>query len=762
MSAIPIYQEWALEPLIKDNADLRGQNWGVSTFAAVPAPLIAMDDLTDLELRIFAALSELVAPGQSTPFLTSGVDWDDIARTCQITIRTAKKTIASLMERGITNLTPPRKAPRLDLAEGFDWGPDRTFVALPRNAVSLLGWMTDRDFRMFLALRTMVAGAMVRHVTMAKICEISGVCYREVHGCTRSIDAKLRTMGVRSPRTLGFAITEAEALHGIQPNGRRNPGPDARWHRIDLRPVAVAITRARGIRDFISGLKRRINGSQVSQGTDNIKNMHRSPSWNVVSPLVGMSSAPQLAVVSPLVGMPLDTSSVESEASVALFQSGSAGIPASDHSAFHAGSAAPPVGRAGGHPTRLLINPGDHMIQRRGMQDIDQDKDGPIISAVPKAESSGHPDQEPPPAPHINRVTKAPIALRRECFDLWSTRCRAMWEMSTGRPASDARTIWGSRGYTVEQPGIDVMDELIHACQANEVVPQFLFAMAPYLLPGEDHQRLRAIADILPIVQQITEEQHDIDDLKVLVGWFDDVCAAIPKGGGQDAVVPKADDILNICATLFAVVPVASAKWGSWNAFLQAKIAVKSKFVTDKLAQGVVINHKINIWDLLGPKWEPRHDIKPRRQDAWTEIRAFLGLSDDVKIREGFIPAGFRLARFHEAMAMSSYEKKRNPVVGTIADIATINKVSYLTRSGEIIAASFHYMNVKPERCLALKVTPDNFHEFRDHWFDELSQAAPPLEQYMKYGLYPEDVDPTTGVMRMANQVFHPKWSSVK
>lgn len=283
--------------------------------------------------------------------------------------------------------------------------------------------------------------------------------------------------------------------------------------------------------------------------------------------------------------------------------------------------------------------------------------------------------------------------------------------------------------------------------------------MAPYFLRGEDHQRLTAIGTVLPLAQQLAEENQDQpDNLKKILGWFDEACASIPKGGGNTSKIPKThEEILNICATLFAVMPLATDKWGSLDDFFKAKITNKNKFIADMAAKGQHVAN-ISIWDLLGPNWEPRNNSGPRKQDEWTEIRAFLGLSDDVRISEGWIPAGFRLNRQHEAMAMNTSARRQNPLVGTMADIKLISKSIYITRSGEQFFSDCHYIETKPERCLIIKVTPENFHEFKDQWNARLFSSAPDFDEYLRYGLYIDYIDRESQSIKIGNKEYHPNW----
>jgi len=102
------------------------------------------------------------------------------------------------------------------------------------------------------------------------------------------------------------------------------------------------------------------------------------------------------------------------------------------------------------------------------------------------------------------------------------------------------------------------------------------------------------------------------------------------------------------------------------------------------------------------------HDEKVH---PWKEIIQFLGLNENIKIEcKRGIPLGFNLAKNHEASG------------GSLKDIILIHDSSYWAK-GINYEACFQFND---NSAFALYVTPENFHEFKDKWYND----DPPIPDY--------------------------------
>jgi len=109
------------------------------------------------------------------------------------------------------------------------------------------------------------------------------------------------------------------------------------------------------------------------------------------------------------------------------------------------------------------------------------------------------------------------------------------------------------------------------------------------------------------------------------------------------------------------------------------------------------------------------HDEKVH---PWKEIIQFLGLNEKVKIEciQG-IPLGFKLSANHEVKG------------GTLKDVSLISDEIYWAK-GEMYNSRFQFDD---NTAFALYVTPENFHEFKDIWFNNSTQI-PEYEVLRKNG----------------------------
>lgn len=127
---------------------------------------------------------------------------------------------------------------------------------------------------------------------------------------------------------------------------------------------------------------------------------------------------------------------------------------------------------------------------------------------------------------------------------------------------------------------------------------------------------------------------------------------------------------------------------------------------------------------------------------AWDEIIRFLGLPRDCVLASGWIAAGFAKNMAHDAMSMQASPRRENPYhYGDMLDVRTIFGVAYTTVTGDRFLARCHHMDAAPKRQLMLKVMPETFHLFREHWFEDLWASPPPLAMYRLYGIRPQLVD---------------------
>ena len=102
----------------------------------------------------------------------------------------------------------------------------------------------------------------------------------------------------------------------------------------------------------------------------------------------------------------------------------------------------------------------------------------------------------------------------------------------------------------------------------------------------------------------------------------------------------------------------------------------------------------------------------------WKEIIQFLGLKEDIKIEciRGIV-LGFNLARNHKVCG------------GSFKDITLVHDTSYWAK-GVRYEACFQFDD---NSAFAFYVTPENFHEFKDRWYDD-DPRIPEYEDLRKNG----------------------------
>lgn len=147
------------------------------------------------------------------------------------------------------------------------------------------------------------------------------------------------------------------------------------------------------------------------------------------------------------------------------------------------------------------------------------------------------------------------------------------------------------------------------------------------------------------------------------------------------------------------------------------------------------------IWDLLLYTPDPTTNGHARVESK-KPLHCFLGLDDSVEI--DWVPAGFKLNSQHELLAARAY-KGNGQDRGLPSDIRSIDGGTYVTGERNIFLSRHHY-----DKHLALRVTPENFLEFkalfRDEpsfreWWDANIGGAPTVEAYRRYGVHADRLE---------------------
>jgi len=253
--------------------------------------------------------------------------------------------------------------------------------------------------------------------------------------------------------------------------------------------------------------------------------------------------------------------------------------------------------------------------------------------------------------------------------------------------------------------------------------PRPYFALAPYYLRGSQLPNLRILERSFPIVDDLSDKL-DLSALSAVLVFLREVLLAREPGSGSNEFTPAREVMVEWTMGITARRAYALRDHGSIAAWLSAKEIVFNEYSKGKF--------RFAFWNMVGAQFEPTGKRVARRQDAWTTIREFLGLSDDVEIVNGWIPAGWKLAPQHKAAAMST---RKQVLTGTAEDVVLINSMKYAVRNRDEWFAIAHHSEVRPEGSLILKVTPDNFHEFKDAWHEDRRNRVPTFEQYQRYGL---------------------------
>ena len=306
------------------------------------------------------------------------------------------------------------------------------------------------------------------------------------------------------------------------------------------------------------------------------------------------------------------------------------------------------------------------------------------------------------------------------------------------------------------------------ACRRHD--PRALFALAPFFCPADSLARPAGLAPGLGQVARLLGGEADggaspmsIQDLRDLDDVVRAALAAIPRGGGYANAQGKRwslDLILKTCRGVGvlranvlgqygALAPYFDAVYRTWADFVQ-KCAHETPRDTGGRARP--LPPKLCLWDMLSRKYDPLSTgtAKPapqRTDDPWWEIRAFLGLPDDCKFSDGWIPVGFAIHHHHEALGMQASPRRANPLTGTVADIASINGASYTIRGGHQYSCAAHHVEARPKGYLLLCCTPENFHVFRERWRQDLARVAPSLEEYRQYGWQRADLEADDSLM---------------
>lgn len=131
-----------------------------------------------------------------------------------------------------------------------------------------------------------------------------------------------------------------------------------------------------------------------------------------------------------------------------------------------------------------------------------------------------------------------------------------------------------------------------------------------------------------------------------------------------------------------------------------------------------VIEHRAQ----FDPKVKPKF-IAPKKISGWGDVFKDLGLSEDTKLVDDYLPKGFWLARVHEAAG------------GSMEDITRIDGEGYyFTEDGKKHRGRRHYMlsNYHAVRC-----TPENYSEFRTSWGNQsLYNSYPERDELLQWGVH--------------------------
>ncbi len=119
------------------------------------------------------------------------------------------------------------------------------------------------------------------------------------------------------------------------------------------------------------------------------------------------------------------------------------------------------------------------------------------------------------------------------------------------------------------------------------------------------------------------------------------------------------------------------------------------------------------------PKFE---DLRVAAADEWLSIRRFLNLKSECTFPDGSIPKGWQ------------------PASDDMDDVSRILMIAadgyYYYADGTQRRGKRHYATNK---YLTIRVTPENFGEFRESWYDpRLLSQRPTWDEYSRFALYPE------------------------
>jgi len=396
------------------------------------------------------------------------------------------------------------------------------------------------------------------------------------------------------------------------------------------------------------------------------------------------------------------------------------------------GAFSPTTGEEGGVVRRSMTS---------NLEGQDEPPSQPTVSPAGRPTTSQVNSPEPPtaqvPQADVAVVVAPPSSLADHCLQLaCEAACRLRRYETGGEPA--AEPFWFGRQAagrsTREAVAAAVADLVRQGCR-----PEPIFALVPYFVGGAlmdlaavlGKEAVNTVRQVLDAVGE--EGGHELHFL------FSDLLDAADPGTGQLARAFEPEEMRAWSIAALTRRELLLRRYpdlkGYWRAMHAQWSSLDREVKGRRRGKGVV---KPAFWDLVSGRFDDRSeksDSQPTPlRDEWTAIREFLGMRDDTRFSTGWIAAGWSLNRGHEAQAMQASVRRVNPLTGTAIDVIQTDGLWYTTVDRANHMARVHHYDVAPKGALIVRVTPDNFAEFRDDWHKDLRKVAPTYDVYARYG----------------------------